>query len=531
MKWIWHIILFWLLGANLAWGDLPRPTVTNIYDTGANLSQVKQVGGSGTVYYSASGFNALDQLTGINFGNGVATTYSYFANSHRLQSVTTSKGGNLQSLSYTYDQVSDVLSITDGVYTGAASASLSSVNYDDLHRLTSLTRNGQTVTFGYSSIGNITTNGENGTAAYGYGTRLPHAVKSANGTNYAYDQNGNMLTRGNQELVYDPENRLAMVVMSNSTVTFGYDASGTRLWKQGALTNSLQVWIDGNYEEKDGKVLFHIMADGRTVCTFDSTGATLEYYHSDHLHSTAVQTDGSGNLYQHYEYSVYGQSRYTSSTTAFPVSRRYTSQVLDEETGLYYYGARYYDPQLGRFVQPDTIISSEFNPQSYDRYAYALNNPLKYVDPSGHAPWKWYIPGYSSILEVQGQQALDEMVRAHTDFGSYNEMLKNKRLNCGNGDVTAGNMEALAADAHVAAAGTSGYITVAPEIATAGLATGAVVCEDGRTRRGERGCRRRGRRSRNWSRREWGCKRRCRTRFKCKQIQCTITQRMGTGKR
>jgi RHS repeat-associated protein len=77
-------------------------------------------------------------------------------------------------------------------------------------------------------------------------------------------------------------------------------------------------------------------------------------------------SSSSGALYQHYEYSAYGQSRYTSSTTAFPVSRRYTAQVLDDETGLYYYGARYYDPVLGRFIQPDTIIPS---PVTYSDFA------------------------------------------------------------------------------------------------------------------------------------------------------------------
>jgi len=457
------------------------PTVTNIYDTGANLSQVKQLGGSGTTYYSATGFNALDQLTGISYGNGVSTVNAYYPNSHRLDSLVTSKSGNLQSLTYTYDQVSDLLSLSDGVYSSTASAALTNLAYDDLHRLTSLTRPAisQTVSYGYNSIGNVITNGENGTAAYGYGTRLPHAVKSANGTNYAYDQNGNMLTRGNQELVYDPDNRLTLVVMPSSTVAFGYDANGTRLWKQGAITNSLQVWIDGIYEEKDGKILYHVLAGDRIVCTFDSVGINTEYYHPDQIHSTSVETDGSGNLYQHYEYSAFGQSRYTSSSTAFPVSRRYTAQVLDEETGLYFYGARYYDPQLGRFIQPDTVVSSEFNPQSYDRYGYALNNPLKYVDPSGHAPWKWYIPGYSAILEVQGQQAVDAMVRAHTDFGSYNEMVKNTRLNAGSGDISPSDMNAIAAGAHTAGAGTDAYITVAPEIVTAGIGVVGTVVRSG----------------------------------------------------
>jgi len=121
------------------------------------------------------------------------------------------------------------------------------------------------------------------------------------------------------------------------------------------------------------------------VCTFDSTGTNVfEYYHSDHLRSTSVLTDKNGNRIQHHEYSAFGRDRFTESATAFSLSRRYTSQVLDEDTGLYFYGARYYDPELARFIQADDIISDLDNPQTYNRYSYALNNPLRYIDPTGH---------------------------------------------------------------------------------------------------------------------------------------------------
>jgi len=120
---------------------------------------------------------------------------------------------------------------------------------------------------------------------------------------------------------------------------------------------------------------------------FDATFINaFQYYHPDNLTSTTIQTDAGGNRVQHHGYSAFGRTRYTLSTTAFPVSRRYTCQVLDEDTGLYYYGARYYDPQLGRFIQPDDIISDLGNPQSYNRYSYVLNNPLRYTDPDGQAP-------------------------------------------------------------------------------------------------------------------------------------------------
>ena len=67
-----------------------------------------------------------------------------------------------------------------------------------------------------------------------------------------------------------------------------------------------------------------------------------------------------------------------------PTDRRFTGQRLEASTGLYDYQARFYNPQLGRFLQPDTLVPEPSNPQSLNRYAYALNNPLKYVDRDGH---------------------------------------------------------------------------------------------------------------------------------------------------
>jgi RHS repeat-associated protein len=64
---------------------------------------------------------------------------------------------------------------------------------------------------------------------------------------------------------------------------------------------------------------------------------------------------------------------------------KFTGQRLDT-TGLYYYGARYYDPGIGRFISPDSIVPDPTNPQNFNRYSYCLNNPLKYTDPTGHWP-------------------------------------------------------------------------------------------------------------------------------------------------
>jgi len=71
--------------------------------------------------------------------------------------------------------------------------------------------------------------------------------------------------------------------------------------------------------------------------------------------------------------------------TPLPTDRQYTGQRWGDALGLYDYRARYYDPALGRFIQPDTIVPEPGDPQALNRYAYVLNNPLRYNDPSGHA--------------------------------------------------------------------------------------------------------------------------------------------------
>lgn len=115
-------------------------------------------------------------------------------------------------------------------------------------------------------------------------------------------------------------------------------------------------------------------------CCFSSQAKAEErlyYIHSDHLGSTTVVTDESGNVVSQQTYYPYGETR--SATSNLPTERQYTSQVSDvDQTGLYYYNARYYNPQIAKFTQADEI-------EGPNRYAYVGNNPLKHVDPSGNS--------------------------------------------------------------------------------------------------------------------------------------------------
>ena len=106
------------------------------------------------------------------------------------------------------------------------------------------------------------------------------------------------------------------------------------------------------------------------------------YLHGDHLGSTVLTTDGEGQRVGEVRYRPYGTERYR--WRSIPTARRFTGQRWEGGVGLYDYNARWYDPALGRFVQPDTIVPDPGNPQDLNRYSYVRNNPVRYIDPTGH---------------------------------------------------------------------------------------------------------------------------------------------------
>ena len=112
-----------------------------------------------------------------------------------------------------------------------------------------------------------------------------------------------------------------------------------------------------------------------------STTDRVYYLLTDHLGSTSVTTDDNGGMHAELRYTAFGETRYTDATTL--TGRRYTGQLQVEE-GLYYYGARFYDSYLNRWIQPDSIIPDHYNVLDWDRYQYVRSNPINYNDPTGH---------------------------------------------------------------------------------------------------------------------------------------------------
>ncbi|MCC7353186.1 MAG: RHS repeat-associated core domain-containing protein [Anaerolineae bacterium] len=113
---------------------------------------------------------------------------------------------------------------------------------------------------------------------------------------------------------------------------------------------------------------------------------------TDHLGGTNVTLDSSGNRLTELRYYPFGDTRYSLPNQL--TNYRFTGQWLDYGPNIYFYGSRWYDPTIGRFLQADTIVPDPGNSQAFNRYAYTLNNPLRYTDPSGHVPDP-YCAGYA----------------------------------------------------------------------------------------------------------------------------------------
>ncbi len=125
-------------------------------------------------------------------------------------------------------------------------------------------------------------------------------------------------------------------------------------------------------------------AGGTRVAMRTGTGEA-KWLLGDHLGSTSVVANYAGTLYAGQGYKAWGEQRYSTGITPLPTTFRYTGQRESASFGLYYYGARWYDTALGRFVQADTVIPlASQGVQAWDRYAYVNNNPIRYVDSTGN---------------------------------------------------------------------------------------------------------------------------------------------------
>lgn len=163
------------------------------------------------------------------------------------------------------------------------------------------------------------------------------------------------------------------------TTTFVYDSTGARVKK--ITDGTTTTYLGKDYDVTGGVSTKYIFLADRIIASKNSSDVTL-YYHEDHINSSNIITDASGDQAAVYEYDPYGATvTYTGSAE---VKNQFTGQEKDDLAKLYNYNARLYDMQLGRFITADWVIQSEGDPQSFNRFSYARNNPIRFTDPTGN---------------------------------------------------------------------------------------------------------------------------------------------------
>ncbi len=194
---------------------------------------------------------------------------------------------------------------------------------------------------------------------------------------------------------YDGFNRLVKTETIKdgirTTVDFIYNGDDLRVSKTTRKSNNNYSPEVTNYLYDRQNVILETDANSNIKARYikginyiakaDSTGK--ETYFLFNGHGDVVQTvDEAGTVQNRYEYDIWGNPTLTIETTSNAI--RYTGEFYDEETGLYYLRARYYDPYLGRFTTEDSYWGEDDNPLSLNLYTYCMNDPIQYVDPSGH---------------------------------------------------------------------------------------------------------------------------------------------------
>jgi RHS repeat-associated protein len=432
--------------------------VTNTYDSGGNLNHaegVKRVDSQGQnhryVYLDSLLYDKFEQRALMRQGNGVTTVYTFDAQTRRLSNLNAVRQGSniFQNLNYSYDKVGNILGLANNVavpppnvYGGPTNQSFA---YDDLYRLTHAQGTYQfspskshsyTMDMVYDTIHNITRKTQadaiiepSGVStpqkkvSYDFGyvynpsgptSVQPHAPIHIGVRTYTYDLNGNQTgwthdTNGTRRTItWDDENRIQAVFDNGHEKDYKYDDGGNRVIKRGPQGETL--YVNQFYTQRPGATGTKQIYAGTTriaskLVKQDTPGANpngntpfekdIFFYHPDHLGSTNYVTDLNGKLYEHLEYFPFGESWVEENSNTQRTPYLFSAKELDEETGLYYFGARYYDPRTSVWQNPDPILGDYllgkpsggvYLPANLALYTYARNTPIKLSDPDGRWP-------------------------------------------------------------------------------------------------------------------------------------------------
>jgi len=372
--------------------------LTYIYNSQGELMSVKKTDNNQAIWY-CDDYNEKGQPNKIYLGaNGssLKTEYTY----NGFGRITNIKTGNNFDMSYEWDNIK-------GNLTSRSDGSNNEVFSYDLDRLTAWTVNGQTFNTCYNNKGNIISKTDVGT--YTYDPTKKHAVAQI--TNPT-----NAISIAQQDITYTNFNKAKTIAEGNYQLQIEYGPSNfrkkTTLQENGTSTNT-RIFA-GNYEKEtleDGTVKEYHYISGPTglIAIYIITNGTghLYYTATDHLGSICQILEPNGTVVEETNYGPWGRIRnsddwtYNNAQALTLIFRGFTGHEMLPHFALINMNGRMYDPVLGRMLSPDNYVQDPSNAQNYNRYAYVLNNPLKYTDPSGE-----FIFAIAAFIVVGGYDLL-----------------------------------------------------------------------------------------------------------------------------
>ena len=344
-------------------------------------------------------------------------TYGTLRHLTDTDSLLSAMSNGTDSWSYEYDNVGNITKLTSGT-------KVITYQYDELNQLIRENNGvlGTTVLYTYDAGGNMTSR-----KTYAYTEGTPQTLQknetlsyrtdgwkdqlvSWNGYRYVYDAGGNPTLLRGVPLTWGEGRRLKRVSLSWGTVDFAYDSDGKRVRKTSG-GNTTTYYYNGNVLSGLVRRAVGSTGAGTTVqFVYDTqgkpfmlrlNGKTDYFYLYNGLGDVVGLVDSSNQVVVRYQYNSWGKVTSTQDTSGVSLATlnpfRYRKYVYDPETGLYCLGSRYYDPEVGRFVNADdfeTLTYQMDSVQGKNLYQYCFNNPVIYEDVVG----KW--PKLSAVFAV-----------------------------------------------------------------------------------------------------------------------------------
>ena len=377
------------------------------YDAGSVKDIVNNSDSSRTQSFQYDGLNRLQQAQSSSYGgNGVLWyDYSPIGNIKLKEGVTYDYTGlkphavksTLSGTTYTYYSYDDNGNMTsDGIRT---------LTYDYDNMPQSITVNNKTTNFVYDGAGaRVKKSSPDGD--YVYLGKL-YECKEGVCSKYIFAGETRLASKSGTDVLYYHQDHLgSTLAVSNTHGAQEYSCSSQSVRIAGAtpryfttIQAAYNAAVDGDVIQTRAETFVENLDLSRNISITISGGYDCSYTtRMQNTQLVGMVSDNAGTLtiesfdivingdalkkVEDVQYLPFGETR--GDAGYITVNHKYTSQELDAETGLYYYGARYYNQVLGRFISPDTIVSDYTKPQALNRYSYAMNNPLYYTDPTGN---------------------------------------------------------------------------------------------------------------------------------------------------